>query len=154
MANLRATASVTNSDRYDNLVPAYVLVEKRRQREERQEVGLRDHPRPGRHRAGGRNIVKPDPCPICGVNLALVGRAHRCLPQQVATIPVAAAPSRPSRPAASDRTNGTNHHQDGERSKDAEHKASQRAANPDAYRTYQRDLMRRLRAEQRAASPA
>lgn len=28
------------------------------------------------------NTLKPDVCPLCQANLALVGRMHRCLPQQ------------------------------------------------------------------------
>jgi hypothetical protein len=76
-------------------------------------------------------------CERCGANLALVGKMHRCVP-----------PGTPSPVVAThgtNRTNGTN----ARRSREAERKARQRAANPEAYRAYMREYMRRRRAGER-----
>jgi hypothetical protein len=105
-------------------------------------------------------LNSPDKCPRCGVSFELRSkRLHdRIDCDQVLRNRGASA----SLPAVSPRTNTntrtnirTNIRTDGlpattvERSKDAERKARQRAANPDAYRVYQRDLMRRRRSAEK-----
>jgi hypothetical protein len=79
----------------------------------------------------------PDFCDICGANLALVGRQHRCVPRAVPSVAnsetvannnTASVANRPPRWAA------------------------WRSRHPDLYRQRQRDLMRARRA--RGRSPA
>jgi hypothetical protein len=91
--------------------------------------------------------VKPDPCPHCNANRNVVGKVHRCLPLQIAA----------ERPIDADVANDVAN-TDGMANRDmANGSAANRAGstyryrNADSRRLYQRDLMRRRRAEGPAA---
>jgi hypothetical protein len=73
-------------------------------------------------------------CAQCGANLALVGRAHRCVPNKVQPVPNkgAAVPNKD----------------------DATRVARWKAANGERYRTYMRGLMRARRAQRRGRASA
>ena len=70
----------------------------------------------------------PEGCPVCGADLALVGRVHNCRPRvtNVTNRPVTNAPEK-------------------EPVKVAGRVARWREANPEKYRAYMRDYMRRRR---------
>jgi hypothetical protein len=106
-----------------------------------------------------------DHCALCGANLKLVGRAHRCVPVRVAPPAESPAAETLSLPAVSpslygtNRTNGSTEtlRASRPRSREAERKALQRSdpAARAAYNSYQKQLMRRRRAadrQQRAAA--
>jgi hypothetical protein len=95
--------------------------------------------------------MSDDRCNLCGASLALVGRAHRCVPQ----------PERSFNPPAPDTANAVTHvthssvtHADAvthTTSKGAARQARYRAKDPDAYRERHRELMRKWRANPRMA---
>jgi hypothetical protein len=88
--------------------------------------------------------VKPDPCPLCGKNRAVVGRMHYCVPRHEV-----------------DNGNGTDIHTSvintataSKARSNAERQAKWRAANRDKHRERNRNLMRRRRATEKAAIAA
>lgn len=95
-------------------------------------------------------------CPVCGANLALVGRMHRCMPP-------ANAPGRRSKfgwvrdvkPVDGTRAAATHgpatHGPATHKSTSAERQARYRAKDPATYRQRHRELMRRRRAAAKAA---
>jgi hypothetical protein len=78
----------------------------------------------------------PEFCDLCGANLALVGRPHRCVPKAVSVANDADTVAN----TASVANNGASV------ANKAPRWASWRSRNPDLYRERQRDLMRRRRA--------
>jgi hypothetical protein len=93
--------------------------------------------------------MKPKLCPICGVNLALVGRIHRCVPQQAATAPepmpvIPSSPLRPSPNASSPNTPSPN----GAYARNGRW----RDKNRDRYNASMRDFMRQKRATEKTAT--
>jgi len=83
--------------------------------------------------------VRPDDrCELCGANLALVGRVHRCVPRAAAVVPTPAKPKpKPALVGSPSKGNWT----------DA--KPFDRVAY---YRAYQRDYMRKRRADAKLAA--
>src|SRR5829696_3790294 len=83
--------------------------------------------------------VRPDDrCERCGANLALVGRVHRCVPRAAAVVPTPAKPKpKPALVGSPSKGNWT----------DA--KPFDRGAY---YRAYQRDYMRKRRADAKLAA--
>lgn len=73
-------------------------------------------------------------CDRCGANLALVGRAHRCVPAATAEPDVANCVANTSHVANSNRPDVANRSS-----------TTYRYRNPDQRRAYQRELMRKRR---------
>jgi hypothetical protein len=89
------------------------------------------------------DAAKSDPCPRCGANLRLVGRAHNCIPRSVATV---AADMANTCHVANDMANRS--------TVDVANKASTtyRYRDVETRRNYMRTLMRRKRATEKMAS--
>lgn len=89
--------------------------------------------------------LKPDPCPLCGANINLVGRAHNCT-QRIAAAPLGCVANNDVANAAADVVNMANASKAPGRNRAS---LTYRYRNPDTRRLYMRDLMRRKRAAQR-----
>ena len=79
-------------------------------------------------------------CPVCGLNLGLVGVRHRCRPRSALVEPVS-----PAVEAVTD--TGTNEPAPDGTNTERDRKRRWRAANPDRYREYQRAYMAKRRAQ-------
>jgi hypothetical protein len=71
-----------------------------------------------------------DLCPVCGANYALVGRVHRCRPVPVANKPAVTNTVTNKKGAAA-------------------RQARRRERDPEKYRAYQAELMRKRRAAEK-----
>jgi hypothetical protein len=94
-------------------------------------------------------MIKPNPCPLCGANMNMVGARHRCFPAQSARAPV-------SQPVDNDKAKTTviNVASAGTAQTNAQRQAKWRAANLDKHRARNRDHMRHKRAIEKNATTA
>ena len=86
------------------------------------------------------NQLKPDACPVCQANLALVGRTHRCLPQQQQVV----REPEPGLTSPNDVSPNAHYIRN----------ARWRQNHRDRYNAGMRDLMRRKRQADKQARPA
>ena len=89
-------------------------------------------------------------CKLCGANLAIVGRTHRCIPRPVTNVtnsePVTNKPVSNKRPRVSNRKPVPEVSKAGVK-KDQDRVQRWRAKNRERYNAYMRELMRKRRAE-------
>jgi hypothetical protein len=98
--------------------------------------------------------MKPNPCLLCGANLNVVGKVHRCVPLQIGTAPtnIDVANEKTSDLAnASSMANDANDRLANETPGRNRASSTYRYRNPDKRRLYMRVLMRQRRAAGRAA---